>query len=123
MGLPVLNRVWYSRVATVTKIKSSLYSRYYAEACNECGNHLRGWTTQLRRNVAGVASHRRHCADLTEPAFEAKTSRTDSVCAKQLSYRPVFNQFGNNTKHIPLTSRPVGIIETRLIRYLPVLHI
>ena len=25
MGIPVLNRVWYSRVATVTKIKSSLY--------------------------------------------------------------------------------------------------
>ena len=35
MGLPVLRRIWYSRVATVTKIKSSLYLRYNAEACDE----------------------------------------------------------------------------------------
>ena len=63
------------------KIKSSLYSPYYAEACNE----LRGpsprhsaWATQLRRNVATVASRWRHCADLTGPGIEPQTSRTES---------------------------------------------
>ena len=41
-----------------TKIKS-LYSRYYAEACNEWWGpspRLSAWTTQLRRNIAAVAS-------------------------------------------------------------------
>ena len=47
MGLPVLNRVWYSRVATVTKIKSSLYSQYYAKRVTSGGNHLRGLTPGL----------------------------------------------------------------------------
>ena len=64
------------------KIKSSLYSRYYAEACNE----LRGpspqfsaWATQLRRNITTVASRWRHCVDLTGQGIEPQTSRTDSV--------------------------------------------
>ena len=75
MGLPVLNRVWYSRVAIVTKIKSSLHSRYYAEACNEWREpspRLSAWAAQLRRNVAAVASRWRHCADLTVPGFESR---------------------------------------------------
>ena len=49
-------------------------------------NELRGpsprlgaWATQLRRNVATVASRWRHCADLTGPGIEPQTSRTDSV--------------------------------------------
>ena len=71
-----------------SEIKYSLYMRYYAEACNEWrGQSLRlsAWATQLRTNVAAVASRWRHCADLTDPGFEPQTSRTDSVCANQLS--------------------------------------
>ena len=64
------------------KIKSSFYSRYYAEACNELRGpspRLSAWATQLRRNVAAVASRWRHCADLTGPGIEPQTSRTESV--------------------------------------------
>ena len=64
------------------KIKSSLYSPYYAKACNELWGpapRLSAWATQLRRNVATVASRWRHCADLTGPGIESRTSRTDSV--------------------------------------------
>ena len=42
-----------------SKIKSLLYSRYYAEACNEWRGpspRLSAWTTQPRRIVAAVAS-------------------------------------------------------------------
>ena len=64
------------------QIKSSLYSPYYAEACNELRGpspRLSAWAAQLRRNVAAVASRWRHCADLTGPGIEPQTSRTDSV--------------------------------------------
>ena len=48
------------------------------------GAHLRclasgQWATQLRRNFTTMASRWRHCADLTGPRIEPKTSRTDSV--------------------------------------------
>ena len=74
-----------------SEIKSSLYSRYCAEACSEWRGpspRLSAWATQLRRDVAVVASRWRHCADLIGPGFEPQTSRADSViseCAKQLS--------------------------------------
>ena len=64
------------------KIKSSLYSSYYAEACNELRGpspRLSAWATQLRRNVATVTSRWQRCADLTGPGTESQTSRTDSV--------------------------------------------
>ena len=64
------------------KIKSSLYLRYYAEACNELRGPslwLSAWATQLRRNVAAVARRWRHCADLTGPGIEPQTYRTESV--------------------------------------------
>ena len=64
------------------QIKSSLYSSYYAEAGDELQGpspRLSAWATQLRRNVATVASRWRHCADLTGPGIEPQTSRTDSV--------------------------------------------
>ena len=64
------------------QIKSSLYSPYYAEACNELRGpspRLCAQATQLRRNVATVASRWRHCVDLTGPGIEHHTSRTDSV--------------------------------------------
>ena len=65
-----------------SKIKSSLYSPYYAEACNELRGpspRLSAWATQLRRNVATAVSRWRHCVDLTSPGIEPQTSRTDSV--------------------------------------------
>ena len=64
------------------KIKSSLYSPYYAEACNELRGpspRLSAWATQLRRNVTTVASRWRHCVGLTAPGIEPQTYRTDSV--------------------------------------------
>ena len=64
------------------KIKTSLYSPYHAQACN----YWRGppprrsaWATQLRTNVATVASRWRLCDDLADPAIEPHTSRTDRV--------------------------------------------
>ena len=67
---------------TSNQIKSSLYSRYYAKACNELRGpspRLSAWATQLRRNVATMANRWRHCVDLTGPGIEPQTSRTDSV--------------------------------------------
>ena len=64
------------------QIKSSLHSRYYAEACNEWRGPSpprSAWATQLRRNVAAVTSRWRHCADLTDPAIEPQTYRIESV--------------------------------------------
>ena len=64
------------------KKKPSLYSRHYAEACNELRGpfpRLSAWATQLRRNVATVASRWQHCVDLTGPGIEPQTSRADSV--------------------------------------------
>ena len=68
--------------AKQNQIKSSLYSPYYAEACNELRGpspRLSAWATQLRGNVATVASRWRLCVDLTGPGIEPQTSRTDSV--------------------------------------------
>ena len=62
-----------------SKIKSSLYSPYYAEACDEWRGpfpRLSAWA--IRRNVATVASRWQHCVDLTGPGIEPQTSRTDS---------------------------------------------
>ena len=64
------------------QIKSSLYSPYYAEACDELQSpspRLCAWVAQLRRNVATVASRWRHCVNLTGPGIETQTSRIDSV--------------------------------------------
>ena len=52
--------IWFNFL----KIKSSLYSRYYVKACNDWRGpttRLSVWATQLRRNVAAVASRQRHC--------------------------------------------------------------
>ena len=62
--------------------KSSLYSQYYAKACNEWRGpspQNSAWATELRRNMAAVASRWRLCADLTRPGIKLQTSRTDSV--------------------------------------------
>ena len=76
--------IWNSipNLLKLLKIKSSLYSPYCAEACNELRGpspRLSAWATQLRRNVATVASRWRHCVDLTGPGIEPQTSRTDSM--------------------------------------------
>ena len=66
----------------ILQIKSSLYSRYYAEACNEwqgSSSQHSARATQLRRNVAAVASRWRHCANLTGPGIKPQTSRTESM--------------------------------------------
>ena len=64
------------------KIKFSLYSRYYAEACNEwrvhlCdltpGQHSFEETSQRWRTVDDTVS------DLTGPVIKPQASRTDSV--------------------------------------------
>ena len=50
-------------VIQIKKIKSSLYSRYNAQACNEWwgpSTRLSVWATQLRLNIATVASRWRH---------------------------------------------------------------
>ena len=63
------------------KIKSSLYSPHYAEACNELRGpspRLSAWGTLLQRNVVTVASRWRHCVDLTGTGIEPQTSLTDS---------------------------------------------
>ena len=77
---------WYDycidTAAFKNQIKSSIYSPYNAEACNELRGpspRLSAWATQLRRIVATVASRWRRCADLTGPGIELQTSRTDSV--------------------------------------------
>ena len=64
------------------QLKSSLYSRYYAEACNEWRDpspQFSARATQLLRNVAKVASRWGHCVDLTGPGIEPQTSRNDGV--------------------------------------------
>ena len=64
------------------KLKSSLYSPYYAQACNEWRSpptRRSAWATQLRTNVATVASRWRHCDDLADQAIEPHTSRTDRL--------------------------------------------
>ena len=58
--------------------KSSLYSRYYAEACNEGGAHLRDLAPGLHSSEK-TSQRWRHCVDLTGPGIEPQTSRTDSV--------------------------------------------
>ena len=73
------SRGWY----ILKKIKSSLYSGYYAKVRNERWDpfpRLSAWAIQLRRNVAAVARRWRHCADLTELAIEPPTSRSNSAC-------------------------------------------
>ena len=89
------------------KIKSSLYSPHYAEACNELRGpspRLSAWATQLRRNVATVASRWRHCVDLTSPGIEPQTSRTDSECfATELTA-------GAKSKYCSINS-PVGLLQ------------
>ena len=65
-----------------SKIKSLSYLPYYTKVCNELQGpspQLSAWATQLRGNVATVASRWHHCADLTGLGIEPRTPRTNSV--------------------------------------------
>ena len=68
-------------LSALAEIKPSLHSRYYTEACNEWRDpspQLSAWTTQLRRNVAAVASRWRLCVRFGQPGIKPKTFRTYS---------------------------------------------
>ena len=102
------------RRSVKNQIKSSLYSPHYAEACNELRGpspRLSAWATQLRRNVATVASRWRHCADLTGPGIEPQTSRTESVrfatelTAVSLRYRSFISFVSNIYFHLGFISK------------------
>ena len=67
--------------ASFKKIRSSLHSRYDAEARNERRGpspRLSAWATQLQKKTSKRWCGR-HCADLTRPVVEPQTFRTDSV--------------------------------------------
>ena len=77
------------------KIKFSLYSRYYPEACNERQGpspRVSAWvlsseeTSQRRRAVGDTVS------DLTDPGFKPQITRTDNnVLATELTGPPVLS--------------------------------
>ena len=82
MPLCDADKLFKSKSNVQIKIKSSLHSRYYAEACNEWRGpspRFSAWETQLRRNVATVTIVWQHCADLTDPGIKPQTSCTDIV--------------------------------------------
>ena len=96
------------QVNQIKKIKSSLYSPYYAEACNELRGpspRLSAWATQLRRNVATVASRWRHCVDLTGPNIEPQISRTDSV---RLATELTAGYSSSNHRKISFAAKPAA---------------
>ena len=62
------------------KIKSSLYSRYYAEACNEwrgLSPRIGAWATIPKKRRKGEASRWRHCVRCDWPWKQNQTSRAD----------------------------------------------
>ena len=75
------------------KIKSSLYSRLYAETCNEWWSPspwLSTWTTQLRRNIAAVVSCWRHCIRFDRPG---NRTRPPASIATSLITKPTARFF------------------------------
>ena len=76
----------------LSEIKSSSYSRYYAEACNEQRGpspRLSAWATQLQRNDAAVASRWRQCVRFDHSANRTQDSRTDSNALNYFAKSPV----------------------------------
>ena len=70
------------------KINYSLYSRHYGKACNEWrepSSRLSAWGTQLRRNVAAVASRWRHCVRFDRPGNRNHSLSAVSSVFKQSS--------------------------------------
>ena len=53
-------------VNTNAKKRSSLHSRYYAEACNEWRGHLRGFAPG-QRSSEETSQHWRHCIGFDRP--------------------------------------------------------
>ena len=92
MAILVLCEQFSGKILFKLQIKSSLYSPYYAEACNELRGpspRLNAWATQFRRNVAAVASRWRHCADLTGPEIDHKH---DAFCLHIFNYACLLKQ-------------------------------
>ena len=74
------------------KIKSSLYSRYYAESCNEWWDpspRFSAWTTQLRRNIAAMVSRLRHFVRFDQLGNRTQTFRVDTDVFNHCSHSPV----------------------------------
>ena len=72
----------------------SLYSRKYTKACNEWRDpspRLNAWTTQLRRNIAAVASRWRHCV-----RFDRAGNRTSDHSHQERCLSPLRYPAGNN---------------------------
>ena len=69
------------RTKTSKQFKSSWYSRYYVERWIEwrLSPPLSAWTTQLRRNVAAVASRTRPCVQF-ERARESNPRPLATIC-------------------------------------------
>ena len=61
------------------KIKNQIFIILAGNELRSPSPRLSAWATQLRRNVATVASRWRHCVDLTGPGIKPQTSRTDNV--------------------------------------------
>ena len=83
-----IRQMQYQVVIFLTKIKSSLYWRYYAEACNEWWSpspRLSVCATQLRRNVAAVASRWRDCVRCDRPGNRTPDLPHVWRCAEQLN--------------------------------------
>ena len=67
-------------------------SRYYAEACNEWQGpspRLSAWATQLRRNVAAVASRWRHWVRFDWPGIGTPDLPHRLQCLSNRANRPV----------------------------------
>ena len=73
------------------KIRSSLYLRYHAEACNEWRGpspRRSAWAAQLRKDVAMVRAVGDTVSDSSNSRFKPKTFRTDSnVLSTELTGR------------------------------------
>ena len=76
-GLQIKQKIKTGRNYKLNHIKSLLYSRYYGEACSEWRNpslRLSAWATQLRRNIAAVATVCR----FDQPGNRTHTYRVDN---------------------------------------------
>ena len=62
---------------TEQKTHTSLYSRYYAEACNNGGAHLRDLASGQRSSEETLLRWR-HCVRFDRRGMEPQTSLTDS---------------------------------------------
>ena len=87
--------MWLEVIWHRLQTKTSSYSRYYAQACNQWrGPSPRhsAWVTQLRKNVAVVASSWRHCVLFNQPGTRTQTSHILSDVFKHYTNRSVWQR-------------------------------